>query len=136
MHTSYDRKDNSEPASVTAISVSKDHKTIYVGDSRGRIFSWVCTEMPGKQRADHWLKEDVIEQCKSCHTRFSFSERKHHCRDCGQVFCAQCTRYEIEIPRLNINKPVRVCQSCYNNVNNSMVKIDEAVTAASLQSRD
>lgn len=31
MHTAYDRKDNSEPASITALSVSKDHRTLYVG---------------------------------------------------------------------------------------------------------
>lgn len=43
MHTSYDRKDNSDPASVTALSISRDHKTIYVGDSRGRVFTWVIS---------------------------------------------------------------------------------------------
>ena len=31
MHTAYDRKDNSEPASITALAVSKDHRTLYVG---------------------------------------------------------------------------------------------------------
>lgn len=123
MHTSYDRKDNSEPAAVTAISISKDNKTIYVGDSRGRVFNWVCTENPGKVRADHWIRDEVIEQCKTCHVKFSFSERKHHCRDCGGVFCNNCTKFETEIPRLHINKPVRVCLQCYN-----MIKADEALT--------
>lgn len=31
MHTAYDRKDNSEPASITSLAVSKDHRTLYVG---------------------------------------------------------------------------------------------------------
>lgn len=31
MHTAYDRKDNAEPASITALTVSKDHKILYVG---------------------------------------------------------------------------------------------------------
>jgi len=39
-HTAYDRKDNTEPASITCITTSKDHKYVYVGDARGRIFSW------------------------------------------------------------------------------------------------
>ncbi|TMW40453.1 hypothetical protein DOY81_014467, partial [Sarcophaga bullata] len=30
MHTAYDRKDNAEPASITALTVSKDHKILYV----------------------------------------------------------------------------------------------------------
>lgn len=32
MHTAYDRKDNTEPASITALAVSKDHRTLYVGE--------------------------------------------------------------------------------------------------------
>jgi len=39
-HTAYDRKDNAEPASITCITTSKDHKYVYIGDARGRIFSW------------------------------------------------------------------------------------------------
>lgn len=31
MHTAYDRKDNAEPASITALASSKDHRTLYVG---------------------------------------------------------------------------------------------------------
>lgn len=31
MHTAYDRKDNAEPASITALTVSRDHKILYVG---------------------------------------------------------------------------------------------------------
>lgn len=116
MHIAYDRKDNSEPASVTAISISKDNKSIYVGDSRGRVFSWVCTETPGKTRADHWIRDDLVEQCKICHVKFSFSERKHHCRDCGGIFCNNCTRFETDIPRLHIKKQVRVCQQCFNQI--------------------
>ena len=115
MHTAYDRKDNQEPAAVTAISISKDHRTIYVGDSRGRVYSWIC-ENPGKARADHWIRDDIAETCKSCHVKFTFSERRHHCRDCGSVFCNNCTRFEAEIPRLHINKPVRVCHNCYSQI--------------------
>ena len=40
MHTAFERSDNVEPAAVTALSVSKDHRTIFVGDERGRVFSW------------------------------------------------------------------------------------------------
>ena len=42
------RADNVEPASVTALAVSKDHRTIYVGDDKGRVFSWVVSSKPGK----------------------------------------------------------------------------------------
>lgn len=135
MHTAYDRKDNTEPASITALAVSKDHKTLYVGDARGRVFSWSVTEQPGRGMADHWLKDEGSDQCVGCHVkyvatnfvhypidrtklnvcrfRFTLYERKHHCRNCGQLFCNKCSRFESEISRLRILKPVRVCQACY-----------------------
>nr|XP_018916724.1 PREDICTED: WD repeat and FYVE domain-containing protein 3 [Bemisia tabaci] len=113
MHTAYDRKDNTEPASITALAVSKDHRTVYVGDARGRVFSWSVTDQPGRGVADHWLRDDGAECCSGCGVRFSLYERRHHCRNCGQLFCSKCSRYESEISRLRILKPVRVCQSCH-----------------------
>ena len=40
------------------------------------------------------------------------SERRHHCRNCGKVFCGRCSNKEFLIPRLN-PKPVRVCLTCH-----------------------
>ncbi|XP_061175428.1 WD repeat and FYVE domain-containing protein 3-like isoform X2 [Saccostrea echinata] len=114
MHTAFERDDNKEPAVITAIAVSKDHRTVYVGEDKGRVYSWTVTDQPGRVVADHWIKDDGVEKCHSCSVRFSFSERKHHCRNCGKVFCSRCSRYETEIRRLRILKPVRVCQACYN----------------------
>ncbi|XP_046392591.1 WD repeat and FYVE domain-containing protein 3 isoform X2 [Ischnura elegans] len=119
MHTAYDRKDNAEPASITALSVSKDHRTVYVGDTRGRVFSWSVSEQPGRAITDHWLKDEGAEACAACNVRFSLYERRHHCRNCGQVFCSKCSRFESEIFRLRILKPVRVCQRCYATLRGS-----------------
>ncbi|XP_019753468.2 WD repeat and FYVE domain-containing protein 3 isoform X1 [Dendroctonus ponderosae] len=112
MHTAYDRKDNTEPASISALAVSKDHRIFYVGDTRGRVFSWSVSDVVGRA-ADHWLKDEGAENCASCSVRFTIYERRHHCRNCGQVFCSRCSRFESEISRLRILKPVRVCQTCY-----------------------
>ncbi|XP_055386714.1 WD repeat and FYVE domain-containing protein 3 isoform X2 [Condylostylus longicornis] len=121
MHTAYDRKDNAEPASITALTVSKDHKIIYVGDARGRIFSWSVSEQPGRGVADHWLKDEGADQCVKCRVKFNLYERKHHCRNCGQVFCNKCSRFESEISRLKILKPVRVCQQCYGSLRSASI---------------
>ncbi len=48
MHTAFERSDNVEPAAVTALAISKDHRTIYVGDEKGRVFSWAISSKPGK----------------------------------------------------------------------------------------
>ena len=48
LHTAFQRSDNTEPPAITALASSKDHKTLYVGDDRGRVFSWMVSNKPGK----------------------------------------------------------------------------------------
>ncbi|XP_066509176.1 WD repeat and FYVE domain-containing protein 3 isoform X1 [Hoplias malabaricus] len=116
MHTAFDRKDNAQPAEITALAISKDHSKILVGDGRGRVFSWSVSEQPGRSAADHWVKDEQVDSCSGCAVRFSLTERRHHCRNCGQLFCQKCSRFQSEIKRLKISSPVRVCQNCYYNL--------------------
>jgi hypothetical protein len=63
MHTAFERSDNSEPAAVTALAVSKDHRNLYVGDDRGRVFSWQVSNKPGK--GDHYELLYFFQCCGS-----------------------------------------------------------------------
>ena len=60
-----------------------------MGDAKGRVFSWTVTDQPGRVVADHWMKDEGMDGCVSCGVKFSFSERRHHCRNCGQLFCSK-----------------------------------------------
>lgn len=73
----------------SSFHVFRDHRTVFVGEDKGRVYNWTVTDQPGRVVADHWIKDDGVEKCHSCAIRFSFSERKHHCRNCGKVFCSK-----------------------------------------------
>ncbi|XP_019848853.1 PREDICTED: WD repeat and FYVE domain-containing protein 3-like isoform X2 [Amphimedon queenslandica] len=115
MHTSFQRQDNTSPAGVSCITVSKDHRRLYIGDTRGRVFSWSVTDSPGGVM-EHWILDDAVSGCMRCNMEFTITERKHHCRDCGKIFCSRCSDYQIEIERLKISKKVRVCVDCHDKI--------------------
>ncbi|XP_026790012.1 RUN and FYVE domain-containing protein 2 isoform X1 [Pangasianodon hypophthalmus] len=58
-----------------------------------------------------WLKDKDATHCKLCEKEFSISRRKHHCRNCGEIFCNACSDNELPLPASP--KPVRVCDTCH-----------------------
>lgn len=42
---------------------------------------------------------------------------QHHCRACGQIFCGKCSSRCSTIPKFGIEKEVRVCEPCYEQLN-------------------
>ncbi|TKS72577.1 RUN and FYVE domain-containing protein 1 [Collichthys lucidus] len=59
-----------------------------------------------------WLKDDEATQCKQCLKEFSIARRKHHCRNCGDIYCNSCSSNELALP--SYPRPVRVCDMCHS----------------------
>ncbi|XP_047209696.1 RUN and FYVE domain-containing protein 1 [Girardinichthys multiradiatus] len=59
-----------------------------------------------------WMKDDDATHCKLCQKDFSISRRKHHCRNCGDIYCNNCSGNELALP--SYPRPVRVCDMCHS----------------------
>ncbi|VVC43417.1 Hypothetical protein CINCED_3A019870 [Cinara cedri] len=74
---------------------------------------------PALKESDAMFSSDVApgwedsDCCHRCRVKFGMVQRKHHCRACGQVFCAQCSSRSCTLPKFGIEKPVRVCEACF-----------------------
>ncbi|BFZ04743.1 hypothetical protein BsWGS_07781 [Bradybaena similaris] len=58
-----------------------------------------------------WQHEDDIDDCNNCKQPFSVTKRKHHCRHCGRIFCADCTtKSVVSGPSF---RAAKVCDVCH-----------------------
>ncbi|XP_006811901.1 uncharacterized protein LOC102810146 [Saccoglossus kowalevskii] len=68
----------------------------------------------------HWVENSERSECvnPSCKLKFSLTERKHHCRRCGEVFCWTCTNYQRRLSVLAEPDPggklYKVCYRCFD----------------------
>ena len=63
-----------------------------------------------------WQDDTLVLACSNCHKKFSLAVRKHHCRSCGQIFCQECAQGQADLP--SYKGKVRVCDSCFRDMNN------------------
>ncbi|GLH09817.1 Uncharacterized protein GBIM_14864 [Gryllus bimaculatus] len=67
-----------------------------------------------KLLARKWAEDADVTKCTLCHREFTMLLRKHHCRNCGQIFCNECSSKTAAV--VSNKKPVRVCDSCYTEL--------------------
>ena len=58
-----------------------------------------------------WMQDKDVSNCSisSCGAKFTLVRRKHHCRSCGAIVCANCCS-KISLPLYADDQ--RVCQPC------------------------
>lgn len=60
-----------------------------------------------------WIPDDEAPRCMACALSFTTFRRRHHCRNCGGVFCGVCSNSSAPLPKFGLIKAVRVCRDCY-----------------------
>ncbi|XP_061078581.1 pleckstrin homology domain-containing family F member 2-like [Conger conger] len=70
---------------------------------------------PVEDFAPSWIPDKASAICMRCCTKFTFSQRRHHCRQCGILVCGSCSSQRFLIPNIS-REPVRVCQVCFQNL--------------------
>lgn len=60
-----------------------------------------------------WVLDSDINYCMECQNEFTFFNRKHHCRACGNVICSTCSPYKANLPTLDEINGSRVCINCF-----------------------
>ena len=66
--------------------------------------------------AHQWIPDSDVTNCMECSLRFSVIRRRHHCRNCGGVFCNICSSNRIPLLHFGIMEPNRVCNMCYSYI--------------------
>ncbi len=67
-----------------------------------------------KESGRKWADDAETTSCRACASQFTLTNRKHHCRNCGQIFCADCSSRTAPMP--NYKRPQRVCDACHGEI--------------------
>uniref|UniRef100_A0A673K265 phosphatidylinositol-3,5-bisphosphate 3-phosphatase n=1 Tax=Sinocyclocheilus rhinocerous TaxID=307959 RepID=A0A673K265_9TELE len=61
-----------------------------------------------------WVPDHMASHCFNCDCEFWVAKRRHHCRNCGNVFCKDCCHLKLPIPDQQLYDPVLVCNTCFD----------------------
>ncbi|XP_077943418.1 phosphatidylinositol-3,5-bisphosphate 3-phosphatase MTMR3 isoform X3 [Gasterosteus aculeatus] len=99
------------------------------------LFSETSWEQVDKQDTEvtRWYPDHLAAQCYGCESRFWLVARKHHCRNCGNVFCASCCDQKLPVPSQQLFEPSRVCKTCYGSLKLSPapLELEKPITTSS-----
>ncbi|CAG9820540.1 unnamed protein product [Phaedon cochleariae] len=113
---------NSVVESVCSTSEGEGHAS--AGESLRSELSWVAVDEGSAEcQRTLWVPDHAVNRCTGCSTEFWLGRRRHHCRRCGRIFCADCSENSTPLPSEDHYNPVRVCTNCYSEMQHDCVEI-------------
>ncbi|KAH7427681.1 hypothetical protein KP509_10G054900 [Ceratopteris richardii] len=99
-------------------SVDGDKTVDQNSEKKKNFVSWM--QLKSKQLApeekQHWVPDEAVTKCSACGSDFGAFLRKHHCRNCGDIFCDKCTHGRTALTADEDAPVVRVCDRCLAEV--------------------
>jgi predicted RNA-binding Zn-ribbon protein involved in translation (DUF1610 family) len=109
-------------------------KSSVQSNEKKKGFDWMFAK-PVDEVKDHWVPDEAAKKCQSCAGDFSHFNRRHHCRNCGEVFCDKCSQGRIALTTDDNAPLVRVCDRCMAEVSQRLSMAQEAAKrSATVQS--
>ncbi|XP_039517460.1 myotubularin-related protein 3 isoform X3 [Pimephales promelas] len=86
------------------------------------LLSEASWEQIGQREAEvtQWYSDHPASRCYGCERTFWLA-RKHHCRNCGNVFCTSCCDQKVALASQQRREPNHMCQACYGHLRPSSV---------------
>ncbi|XVE56194.1 hypothetical protein DITRI_Ditri03aG0218100 [Diplodiscus trichospermus] len=103
-------------------------KTEQPAEKKRGFADWMNLIKPGVEEKDYWVPDEAVSKCTGCGTDFGAFVRKHHCRNCGDIFCDKCTHGRIALTAEENAQPVRVCDRCMAEVTQRLSNAKEAAS--------
>merc|ERR1719341_471395 len=98
---------------VASLQVDLDN-SVAVQNDFVRLSQSLQVELEKIRQAEkevRWQHEEDVDDCNSCKASFSVTKRRHHCRHCGRLFCAECVSKQV--PSGPQGRSSRVCDVCH-----------------------
>jgi len=59
-----------------------------------------------------WQQDKASNTCSKCNLDFTVWRRRHHCRNCGKIYCSKCCNQRAPLKQLGYVKPQLICAEC------------------------
>jgi hypothetical protein len=59
-----------------------------------------------------WVKDRDAPNCMRCRAEFTVTLRRHHCRNCGKIFCTNCCFRKMKLKHLGYDSKELTCGEC------------------------
>ncbi|KAL6603325.1 hypothetical protein ACP70R_043686 [Stipagrostis hirtigluma subsp. patula] len=105
-------------------------------ERKKNFLDWRNLMKPMNEEKDHWVPDEAVSKCTACAADFSAFNRRHHCRNCGDIFCDKCTQGRTPLTADADAQPVRVCDRCMAEVSQRLNNAKEAANRPIVHSHE